>query len=102
MWTISLLGAPATLMRVGIIGSASTEMTAASVFGMAGSVVVNFVTLGIVILFGNFLLSIMPEGVKEAFNYAMPAVYGSLLIMMLSMLGVGKKKEEPKEESTEA
>lgn len=31
MSMISLMGAPATLMRVGIIGSASTEMTAASV-----------------------------------------------------------------------
>lgn len=74
---------------------------AASVFGMVGSVVVNFLALGIVILFGNFLLRIMPEGVKNAFNYAMPAVYGSLLIMMMGMFGGSKKKEDPKEEASE-
>jgi len=35
---ISLLGAPATLMRIGIIGSASTEMTAATVGAMMAGV----------------------------------------------------------------
>lgn len=35
---ISLLGAPATLMRIGIIGSASTEMTAASVGSLMAGV----------------------------------------------------------------
>lgn len=63
---------------------------AASVFGMVGSVIVNFIALGIVILFGNYLLSILPEAVKEAFNYAMPAVFGALVIMMMGMMG--KKK----------
>ena len=75
---------------------------AASVFGMVGSVIVNFVALGIVILFGNWLLSILPEGVKAAFNYAMPAVFGSLIAVIFNMFG-GKKKaapaEEPKEEA---
>ena len=75
---------------------------AASVFGMVGSVIVNFVALGIVILFGNWLLSVLPEGVKAAFNYAMPAVFGSLIAVIFNMFG-GKKKaapaEEPKEEA---
>ena len=35
---ISLLGAPATLMRIGIIGSATTEMTAATVGAMMAGV----------------------------------------------------------------
>ena len=74
---------------------------AASVFGMVGSVIVNFVALGIVILFGNWLLSILPEGVKAAFNYAMPAVFGSLIAVIFNMFG-GKKKAEPKEEAKEA
>lgn len=73
---------------------------AASVFGMVGSVVVNFIALGIVILFGNWLLSVLPETVKTAFNYAMPAVFGSLIAVIFNMFG-GKKKEEPKEETTE-
>ena len=75
---------------------------AASVFGMVGSVIVNFVALGIVILFGNFLLSVLPEAVKTAFNYAMPAVFGSLIAVIFNMFGGSKKKEEPKEEATEA
>ena len=57
---------------------------------MVGSVIVNFIALGVVILFGNYLLSILPEAVKEAFNYAMPAVFGALVIMMMGMMG--KKK----------
>lgn len=73
---------------------------AASVFGMVGSVVVNFIALGIVILFGNWLLSVLPETVKTAFNYAMPAVFGSLIAVIFNMFG-GNKKEEPKEETTE-
>ena len=58
--------------------------------------------LGIVILFGNWLLSVLPEGVKTAFNYAMPAVFGSLIAVIFNMFGGKKKKEEPKEEATEA
>ena len=70
---------------------------AASVFGMVGSVVVNFIALGVVIIFGNWLLSVLPEGVKVAFNYAMPAVFGSLIAVIFNMFGGSKKKEEAKE-----
>lgn len=73
---------------------------AASVFGMVGSVVVNFIALGIVILFGNWLLSVLPEAVKEAFNYAMPAVFGSLIAVIMNMFG-GKKMEEPEKQPAE-
>ena len=72
---------------------------AASVFGMVGSVIVNFIALGIVILFGNWLLGVLPEGVNAAFNYAMPAVFGSLIAVIFNMFGGSKKKAEPKEES---
>lgn len=67
---------------------------AASVFGMVGSVAVNFVALGIVIFCGNWLLGILPETVKEAFNYAMPAVYGALIIMLVGMFGGMLKKKK--------
>jgi len=73
---------------------------AASVFGMVGSVVVNFIALIIVIIFGNWLLSVLPEAVKVAFNYAMPAVFGSLIAVIFNMFGGGKNKE-PKEEVKE-
>ena len=47
-----------------------------------------------VIVFGNYLLAVLPETVKVAFNYTMPAVYGALLVMMTGMISgiVGKKK----------
>lgn len=67
---------------------------AASVFAMVASVVVNFAVLAVVILFGNYLLTVLPEAVKEAFSYTMPAVYGALLVMMIGMVSgiAGKKK----------
>lgn len=67
---------------------------AVSVFAMTASVVVNFAALAVVIVFGNYLLAILPEAVKAAFNYTMPAVYGALLVMMAGMAAnmIGKKK----------
>lgn len=67
---------------------------AASVFAMVASVVVNFAALAVVILFGNYLLKVLPEVVKTAFNYTMPAVYGALLVMMIGMVSgiIGKKE----------
>lgn len=67
---------------------------AASVFAMVASVVVNFAALAVVILFGNYLLKVLPEAVKAAFSYTMPAVYGALLVMMIGMIPgiIGKKK----------
>lgn len=91
---------PCALAAQNAVGAntGTTKGDAAAVFGMVGSVIVNFVALAVVILCGEWLLSILPDSVKEAFNYAMPAVYGSLIVMLMGMFG-GKKKEEPKEEA---
>ena len=93
---------PCALAAQAAVGASTgtTKGDAASVFGMVGSVIVNFIALGIVILFGNWLLGVLPEGVKAAFNYAMPAVFGSLIAVIFNMFG-GKKKAEPKEEAKE-
>ena len=64
----------------------------ASVFGMVASVVVNLVVLLVVVVFGNFLLSVLPEDVKEAFNYAMPAIYGCMLTLLPKLFFSKKKK----------
>lgn len=93
---------PCALAAQNAVGAStgSTKGDAAAVFGMVGSVIVNFIALAIVIILGEWLLSILPDVVKQAFDYAMPAVYGSLMIMLLGMFGgMGKKKEEPKEEA---
>ena len=95
---------PCALASQAAVGATSgtPKGDAAAVFGMFGSVIVNFIALGIVILFGNWLLSVLPEGVKAAFNYAMPAVFGSLIAVIFNMFGGKKKKEAPKEEAAEA
>lgn len=58
----------------------------AGVLGIVASVVVNFIVLAIVIIFGTYLLSIMPEGVKDALNYALPSVFGALIITFVARL----------------
>lgn len=68
----------------------SRKAEAASVFGIAISVVVNLFFLMIVVLFGEFLLSIMPEAVQNAFDYAVPAIYGAVVITMMRALKRGK------------
>lgn len=74
---ISLLGAPATLMRVGIIGSAATEMTAASMGALVAGV-----TLG------------AEELTMAAFGTAMLACAimscGYLILIPLISRGLGK------------
>lgn len=87
---------PCALAAQNAVGATSgtPKGDAASVFGMVGSVAVNFVTLAVVIFCGNWLLSIMPEVVKQAFNYAMPAVYGALVIMLVGMFGGMLKKKK--------
>lgn len=65
---------------------------AASVFAMVASVIVSLSCLVVVVLFGSFLLSILPEGIRSAFNYAIPAVYGAVVIVMTNTLRRSKDK----------
>lgn len=58
----------------------------AGVVGIIASVVVNFAVLILVILFGNFLISILPQVVVNALSYALPSVYGALLVVFISRL----------------
>ena len=58
----------------------------AGVVGIIASVVVNFAVLILVVLFGNFLISILPQGVVDALAYALPSVYGALLVVFIARL----------------
>lgn len=58
----------------------------AGVMGIVASVLVNFIVLGIVVTFGTFLLSVMPEGVNNALQFALPGVYGALLMTFIARL----------------
>lgn len=58
----------------------------AGVIGIVSSVVVNFVVLAVVIVFGTYLVSILPDGVNNALQYALPGVYGALLVTFIARL----------------
>lgn len=64
-----------------VIGTRKSEM--AGVLGIIASVVVNFIVLLTVILFGDYLIHVLPAIVEEAFDYALPAVYGTILVTMI-------------------
>lgn len=74
------------------IGTRKSEM--AGVFGIISSVIVNLFVLLIVIVFGEYLLSVLPEIVQESFDYAVPAVYGTLIAMMLKLIFGSKNSSD--------
>lgn len=58
----------------------------AGVLGIIASVVVNFAVLIVVVLFGNFIISLLPEAVSNSLNYALPSVFGALLVTFVARL----------------
>lgn len=58
----------------------------AGVIGIVASVIVNFIVLAIVIIFGTYLISILPPAVNDALQYALPGVFGALLVTFVSTL----------------
>lgn len=71
-----------------VMGTRKSEM--AGVLGIIASVVVNFIVLLLVVIFGNYLLQILPEMVEKAFGYALPAVYGTILITLVLLIKKNK------------
>lgn len=61
---------------------------AAGVFALVASVLMNLIILGIIILFGEWLLTVLPQQIVSAFDYGVPAVYG---VMLATVIGVFKK-----------
>ncbi len=84
-----------TNMRIPAATAAQTAVDAklgtrknefAGAVGMVSSVIVNFIVLIFVILFGNFILSVLPQAVVDALVYALPSVYGALLVSFIARL----------------
>lgn len=69
--------------------------TIIATLGMATSVVVNIVILALGVFAGAALLASLPEGVVNAFNYLLPALFGALFIqfslkkLKLAPVGLG-------------
>lgn len=70
-------------------GTQKAEM--ASTIGMASSVFLNLGVLCIVLLFGEFILSVLPEAIKGTFNYAVPGVMGAIIPMFFTLFAPKKK-----------
>ena len=58
----------------------------AGVIGIVASVIVNFIVLAIVIVFGSYLIAILPAAINDALQYALPGVFGALLVTFVSTL----------------
>lgn len=54
--------------------------TVAGVIGMAVSIVINVSVLTIGVIMGSSILSALPENVRTALNYLLPALFGALLV----------------------
>lgn len=66
------------------LGTRKNEFAGA--LGIIASVIVNFVVLITVIVFGNLLLSVLPQIVIDSLAYALPSVYGTLLVVFIARL----------------
>ena len=58
----------------------------AGVIGIVSSVIINFIILITVVLFGNYIISILPQAVLDALGYAMPSVFGAMLLTFVVRL----------------
>lgn len=66
------------------VGTLKSEI--AGVIGIIASIVVNFVVLFAVIFFGDALMHILPCIVQQSFDYALPAVYGTVVALLISRI----------------
>ncbi|MCH4206746.1 MAG: hypothetical protein LKF79_02615 [Solobacterium sp.] len=92
---ISFVAGNITNMRVPAATAAQTAVDAkvgthkaefAGVLGIISSVVVNFIVLIIVVAFGSLIISVLPQAITDALNYALPSVYGALLVTFIVRL----------------
>lgn len=86
---IAFVAGNVTTMRVPAITAAQNAVEAkygtkkaeiAGVYGIISSVLVNFFFLAIVILFGSYIANVLPEAISDSLKFALPGVYGALLI----------------------
>lgn len=84
---------PVALSCQGLVGaSQGTEKAEmAATIGMASSVFLNLGVLCIVLVFGEFILSILPEVIKGTFNFAVAGVMGAIIPMFFTMFAPKKK-----------
>ncbi len=63
------------------VNAGTEEGELVATIGMAGSIITNLIVVTIAALAGNIILAALPAGVKEAFNYVLPAIFGALFAL---------------------
>jgi len=66
-----------------VVGAAGTYMaflSGVATLGMAVSIVINVSVLTIGAILGTSVLAMLPESIKAALNYLLPALFGALLV----------------------
>lgn len=66
------------------VGTLRSEI--AGVFGIIASIAINFIVLFTVIFFGDALIRILPTIIQQSFDYALPAVYGTVVALLFSRI----------------
>ncbi len=86
---------PVTLSCQALVGAeqGTEKAEMAATLGVASSVFLNLGVLVIVLIFGEFILSILPEVIKGTFNYAVAGVMGAIIPMIFTIFLPKKKKE---------
>ncbi|MCB2287626.1 hypothetical protein [Clostridium algidicarnis] len=68
----------------------SEEAEVAGIFAIISSTFTNLAILAIVMIVGQAIISILPAKIMQAFNFALPGILGSMLVMMGSKLKLHK------------
>ncbi|MCR3956587.1 MAG: hypothetical protein NUK57_09840 [Gudongella sp.] len=66
----------------------SNEAEVAGIFALISSTFTNLVVLGIVLVAGQVIITVMPEAIISSFNFALPGILGAMMIMMGSKIKV--------------
>ncbi|GIN93835.1 hypothetical protein J6TS1_38790 [Siminovitchia terrae] len=61
------------------VENGSNKGEIAGVFGIAVACLVNTIVIVIVILGGSYIIMMLPDVVKDAFNFILPAIFGAVL-----------------------
>lgn len=68
----------------------SDEAEVAGIFAIISSTFTNLAILAVVMVVGQAIINILPPKIMQAFNFALPGILGSMLVMMGSKLKLPK------------
>lgn len=84
-------------MRLPVIGAVQNALDleagtkkaeVAGIFALISSIVVNLLILGLVVIAGQIIVSVMPKSLMNSFNYALPGILGAMLVMFAKKMNI--------------